>query len=638
MRYLPALLILSSFVINLRAQTPARECPTGTITAGSTVSSALEATDCKVSELIANSTNSSLGKRFQLDAAAKAIYTFTVAATGYAPALAVFTAQGRLVGSNVAAIGGTARLTANLPAGSYTVLTYGSAPGAFELKAASEAPRTCATEELPEAGSFDGAFSASSCRVLDLTELSTSTVNVAFFRYQVSRRGVVVMESDTAIARLNLTVITPSLTTFGGLKQLTVSLLAGAHVVSVTSTELGSYTLKTRIEEPRACTATAVDMGSETAGKLESGGCRWLDFFMPSSDPTPVNLYRFSVDQRTVTQIDQTSATVDSFFVLLSATAVLASNDDASSGTSDSRVLIHLIPGTYIAVASAYDATTLGDFTLKLAGTAPKTCDAVPLTPGVATDGQVPAEGCRVLDYVGLSTVTDLVAPFKFEATDPAMVGLRLEGATSSTMRALSTEGVEFIRQAADRNGALGMEVRVPAVPVTVLVTSTAAAKPAFKLTAQTRAIPDCASTPLDLNGQVEGTLTGNECKFNELVNLVPVNSPTLMFTVQLPEKGRHVLELESTGFAPALAVASAKNELNGLTYAVAPGRISLNNPQAQPGDYRILVTSATAAGAGTFKLGSSFEPAVTPPASAKVGRYAASQAPDTFTFEKPVK
>ena len=601
-----------------RAAAQPRECPTGTIASGETVTAALETADCRVSDLVSGSTNASLAKRYKLDAGEKAVFTFTAAATGYAPTLAVYTAQARLVGSNSAPSGGTARITINLPAGAYTIITYGAAPGgAFELKAAHELPRPCPTQTLPESGTFEGAFSASTCRFVDVNEFSTSTLNVAFFRYQMTRRAVLTLESDTAIARFSTVLLTPAATPFSSGKQLVVSLAAGTQTVSLASTETGSFTVRTKVEDLRECLQTPVTIGAEVTGQLALGGCRWLDQFVPSADPTPVKLYRFSVASRTVVQIDETSPTVDAFLELLASPSQqrLASNDDASDATTDSRLLIHLVPGAYVIVASAYDSTTLGSFTLKLAGEAPRSCDAQNLASGAPVDGQVPAEGCRVLDYISLSTVTDLAAPFRFDATESTMLALKAEGAVTSTLRAVTAQGREVARLTSNRNGDIPLELRIPDGRLTVLMSSTAAIKPAVKLGAQTHAVPSCPANAFAVNSEVENVVTTVDCKFSEQVVYSTFTGPAQPFQLRITQRGRLTLEVESDSFTPALAVLGAGNELIGIFLLPAPGKVTVTNNLVEPGDITLLVTSASPATLGAFKLRNTLVPAALPAA-----------------------
>jgi hypothetical protein len=625
MHYLLAALVCL-FGFTRAASAQGRECPTGALTSGETIGASLELADCQVKDMVTGSSSAAPAKRYYLEAGEKAVFTFTVSATGYTPAVTVYTSLGRLVASNTAAAGTTtARVIINLPAGGYNIITFGSgtaAVGAFELKAAHELPRPCPVVDLPEDGARDGAFTASSCRFVDLNEFSVSTLNVAFYRYPMARRAVLTLDSDTALTRFSSVLVTQSGNGFPGGKQLTVSLVAGTYTVSVSSPDLGSFTVRTKVDDLRECARTPIDVGAEVTAKLESGGCRWLDEFVPSSDTTPVNLYGFTVDARTVVQIDQTSPAVDSYLALMTAQtrAGLASNDDASNTSSDSRILIHLIPGNYVVIATAYDETTLGDFTLKLTGDKPRTCGQPILTSGASADGRVPAEGCRVLDYVALSTLTDLVAPFRFDAAEATMLALKAEGATASTLRAVTEQGLEVVRQASDRNGAIPVEFRLPAGPIDILMTSTGATKPAFKLGAQTRAIPACPPTPLDLNAEIEGTIASGDCTVNELVNYVSAPAPAQRFQLQIAERGRLAIDLESSVFSPLLGVTNDKDELLGLVFATSPAKVTLGNPQAEVGTIRVFASSASAV-LGAFKVRNVFTSSATEPASTGVDR-----------------
>jgi len=625
MQYLLALLVcLFGFTRDASAQ--GRECPTGALTSGETISASLEVADCQVKDMVTGSNSAAPAKRYFLETGEKAVFTFTVSATGYTPVLTVYTSLGRLVGTNTAAAGATtARVIINLPAGGYNIITYGSgaaAVGAFELKAAHELPRPCPIVDLPEAGAKEDAFTASSCRFVDLIEFSVSTLNVAFYRYPMARRAVLTLDSDTALTRFSSVLVTQTLTACPGGKQLTVSLTAGTHTISVSSPDLGSFTVRTKVDDLRECARTPIDVGAEVIAKLETGGCRWLDEFVPSSETTPVNLYGFSVDARTVVQIDQTSPVVDTYLGLMIAQsqAGLASNDNASTTTKDSRILIHLIPGNYVVVATANDETVLGDFTLKLAGEKPRSCDQPTLISGASADGKVPAEGCRLLDYIALSTLTDLVTPFRFDAADPTMLALKAQGATASTLRAVTAQGVEVVRQASDRNGDIPVEFRLPAGPINILMTSTGATKPAFMLAAQTRAIPACPPATLDLNAEIEGTIAAGDCKVNELVNYVSVPAPAQRFQLQIPERGRLTIELESSVLSPLLGVTNDKDELLGLAFATSPTKVTLSNPQAETGTIRIFASSSTPV-LGAFKLRNVFTSSMAEPPPAGVDR-----------------
>ena len=625
---MPCLLVVIACLFGLidRASAQARECPTGSLAPGAAVSGALEAADCRFNELIAGGASTSFAKRYRLDVTEKAVYAFALTAADYPAAVGLYTAQGRLVGSGAAAAaGGVARVAANLPAGAYTAISYSTraaAVGAFELKVEQQGIRPCPILDLPESGAIEGAFTSSSCRFVDLSELSVNTNNVVFYRYSMAKRGVLSLAADSAIARFSTVLVTSALAGFTGAKQLTLSLPAGAHSVSVSSAETGSFTLRIKTEDLRPCGVTVIRVGEDAAGKLDAAGCRWLDQFVPSADATPVSLYRFTLDSRAVVQIDQTSAEVNSYLALFRTVpsfAQLAFNDNAAANTGDSRILIHLLPGVYTLIATAsFNEAAAGAFALALAANPPKTCEPTPLGSGVTVDGQVQAEGCRVLDYVVNSTVADVVAPFAVDAPRPIMLSLKAENAFGSTLRLVTGQGVEVARLANDRNGGMATESRTVAGVHTVLMTSPTVSKPVFKLGAKTRELSICPVNELALNAEAGNAITALECRVTDLVNYFTFNNPAQLFEFKIAERGVITLEMESDVFPPVLIVTDALGELVGLTFIDAPGKAVLPDGALPVGTYRI-VASSLATTLGAFNVRTIFVPAAPPPATASV-------------------
>ena len=528
------------------------------------------------------------------------------------------------MGSGAAtAAGGVARVTANLPAGAYTAISYSTrtaAVGAFELKVDQEGIRPCPVLDLPESGAIEGAFTSSSCRFVDLSELSVNTSNVVFYRYSMAKRGVLAIAADSAIARFSTVLVTSNLAGFTGAKQLTLSLPAGAHSVSVSSADTGSFTLRTKTEDLRSCGVTVIRAGEDAAGKLDSAGCRWLDQFIPSADATPVSLYRFNLDSRSIVQIDQTSAEVNSYLALFRTApsfAQLAFNDNAAANTRDSRILINLLPGAYTLIATAaFGDTAGGAFTLRLSSSAPKTCAATRLTAGVTVDAQVPAEGCRVLDYIAFSAAVEIVAPFAIDAPRPTMLSLKAGNAFATTLRLVTDQGVEVVRASNDRNGEIATEIRTLAGLHTVLMTSPTVSKPVFKLGAETRGVSTCQVTELGLNAEAENTVTALECRVTDLVNYFTFPNPAQLFQFKIAEPGRTTIEMESDSFPPVLIVTDTESELVGLTFTNAPGKAVLPDGALPVGTYRIVASSLSTT-LGAFKVRTIFVPAAPPPTTA---------------------
>jgi hypothetical protein len=203
------------------------------------------------------------------------------------------------------------------------------------------------------------------------------------------------------------------------------------------------------------------------------------------------------------------------------------------------------------------------------------------------------------------------------------MLALKAEGALASTMRVLTPALTQALRLTADRNGDLPVEFRVPAGRVTVLISSTASVKPVFRLGAQSRAVPTCASIPLAPTAETGGTITTVDCKFSELANYSALAAPAQSFALTVPARGRVSIDLDSAAFPPVLSVTNTSGDVLGLAFASSPTKVNLTNPQADPGEIRILASTASQA-LGAFKVTTTFTPASAPVASS-VGEEAVS-------------
>ena len=614
------------------------DCPTTPLVAGETASGTLAATDCRLRDMIAGNTNASYAKRYRLEVSSQGVFPVTIGSPDFPATVSIY--SGTQLRAQASALqSATGRLTINLPTGAYTLYVYSGraeATGGFELKADRENARPCPINTLEAAGTVEGAFTESSCRFVDLSPFSVSTNHIAFYQVEMPRRGALSLTADTAIANFSTVLSTPAGAAFRALKQMTVSLLPGTAVVSFSSALAGSYTIRTAVQDLRTCPQAQGRLGEETTGEITETGCRWLDLFVPSDDVSPVSLVKFSSDTRAIGQLDLRSTLFDSFLVLSDARtgAVIAFNDNASTGVRDSRILANLPPGEYLAMATSATGSGRGAFTMNIASQAPRRCEAVGLSPGETVNGSVPDgdSGCRLIDYMSYSTLLTPVAPFVFDSSQATMLGLKAEGAVSSTVRLLTPTGQEVARGNADRNGELNSEFRIPSGAHTVLVTSTANPRPAFKLTAQTRALPACPPEPLALGPEVESVLTTVDCKLSELANYFPVPVPAKAFIVKVTERGTLRARIESAEFGPYVAVLDST--ASPLAAAGVPGNsggVTLGGP-VEPGEYTIAVSSLGAT-LGAFKLQATFIPAsgaITPPVIAGRARTASRSGPQT--------
>ncbi|MCC6539290.1 MAG: hypothetical protein IT162_17185 [Bryobacterales bacterium] len=595
------------------------DCPTTPLVAGEAATGALAATDCRLRDMITGNTNASFARRYQLDVETQGVFPVTIGSAEFPASVSIY--AGTVLRAQASALqSATGRVTINLPPGSYTLYVFSpraDATGAFELKADRQDARECPVGSLDAAGTAEASFSESGCRFVDLNPFSTSTAYVNFYRIEMPRRAVLSLTAESAIGNFSTVLSTAAGTSFRALKQMTVSLLPGSNLVSFSSALAGSYTIKTAVQDLRECPLAEAKLGEEPAGELTRTGCRWLDVFVPSDDPSPSTLFRFVTDTRAIGRVEQRSSAFDAYLILLNARtgAYIGANDDASSSTLDSLLLAHLPPGEYVAMATSADGEGVGAFTMRFGAEEPRKCDAVRLTAGETANGAFPEPdtGCRLIDYMNFTTLLTPVAPLVFEPAEATMFGLKLEGALSSTLRVVAANGQEAIRGATDRNGDVNTEFRVPAGPSTLLLTTTATPRPAFQVTAQSRAIPECPAETLSFGVDVESVLTTVECKVSELGNYLPLPTPAKSFRVKLAEAGTLRVRAESAEFGPFLAL------LDGTATALGSGAVPGNSGALTisgplpAGDYTVAISSLGIT-VGTFKLQATFTPAITAP------------------------
>lgn len=589
-------------------------CQTAELTPGTALDGALDANDCALRDAISSGTSTAYAKRFTFSLAEAAVVTLSAESSEFDTFLVLYaTDPTRLAGSNDNAPDHptNSKLVANLPAGSYVAIVSSPRPGLtgrFKINAAPEKPRECPLLTLAATGATEGSFTSSTCRFLDQNPFSTNDAFVTFYSLTIPRNGVLSIKADTGIANFSMVATISTTIGFRGNSELLASVPAGEALFSVSGRGQGTYSLNVSIEDQRPCALEPVEPGAEVNAALDAQGCRVLDFLLPSGDPTPVKLYRFTVDKAKILTIDQTSPIIDTYLILLNQQSrVLGVNDDRDRTTTDSRIVIHLPAGTYIAGASAFDATDIGPYTLKLAAADPHPCPAPDLVSGQAQEGTLSTEGCRFLDLVPLSTNVTLVTPFRVTTSGRKGLNLNLRSnVAGQTLSLLTPQFQEVVRNSvnpADRT--LVLDSTVLAGPHTVLLYSAAQAAPTYNLTATVTDARDCPVADLGLNDAQDGTLSTADCRASEALVYTTLGSPARTYKMTLPARGRVTVTLDPAGFVPALFVTQGSDTPLTIATAQAPQRIGIQGI-FPAGEYRFYPTTLDRP--GSFTIRSTFQ------------------------------
>lgn len=589
---------------------------------GETVSATLDSSDCKFSD-INGGTLGSLVKRYRIRVAEPRALILGMSATGFTPQLLIYAAQNRLVGTTSGAAPGAAavRLAIHLTPGEYTIFAMANradVTGTLELKSELEPLRTCPTgqQTLTLDGTVEGNFDASTCRFLDLTPLSTNEAHVVFYRATMPRAAVLDLQAQTAMTGFSMVLTNDALAAFRGTQSILASLNPGALLFSVSSSNRGSYSIKSAVTDRRACNQAPIQNGEEVSIELALAGCRVLDYRVPSSDARPLALYRFSVADSTIVEINQKAPVLDTLLYLFDSRAtVISLSDDAFENSTDSKILIHLPPGGYVIGASTFDRATPGSATLKLAGDRPRSCEAPLLSANEAVMGRIPESGCRYLDYVAFSEDEALVSPYSVEPDQKRLLKFTVSGLTRGFVEVASPQAVLLAGASADRDGDASPEMLFLPGKHFLLLSSEAGdgVRPEFSVRMTARDLPACDTGVLPANGEVTEVLTAVECKASEIVPYLALPVSAKAFKLDLPSRGRVAITVDSSAFAPLLAILQGPDNRLLAIGRQTPGPVTASGTLAS-GDYRIV--AGTLSSLGEYKLKIEFTPEGAPSTS----------------------
>lgn len=132
-------------------------------------------------------------------------------------------------------------------------------------------------------------------------------------------------------------------------------------------------------------------IGDTATGRLESGDCQ------PFTDGTFVDIYGLTLSEQGRYEFTLSSTEFDTYLLVYSATTglPLAVNDDASGGTTDSRIALLARPGEYLVVPNSFSPAS-GTYTLGSARLSEQFqgCQATWTTAGVTTTQQLASDDC----------------------------------------------------------------------------------------------------------------------------------------------------------------------------------------------------------------------------------------------------
>ncbi len=416
---------------------------------------------CRVMDVTAPSTDSSLTVPYRLAVASSGVLAVKMASSAFSPYFEILDAGRQRMFYFDAEGESETEATVSLDPGNYLLLASSSLAGdtgKYTLTARIEPPHACETREIKLDDTATGELSYErDCRYLDLESPSYDTTPVHLYKVSASQAGVLSLKLSSAVftpfvaifdekgQRLNSTADDPEP---GPTAQIDTSLPLGTFLILVNTWDLdGAYTLRSTFGELRACGIHDAQPGGSLEGTLATGGCRLLDLLVPNDSSTYAAGYRLSVPERKILTAELSSAQIDPALRLYSPDRLLLAADDNGGGGTNSRLTTLLSPGNYMLAAIAADGAT-GTFTLRTQFADPPACPIASMELAGTISGELTSADCRVRETVIGSTGGSYVKRYRVTVAERGRLRLTVSSRTMATALVLTDADGKVLRLA----------------------------------------------------------------------------------------------------------------------------------------------------------------------------------------------
>jgi subtilisin len=175
----------------------------------------------------------------------------------------------------------------------------------------------------------------------------------------------------------------------------------GTYIVyanSFAANVTGAYTLTLTGQTPGGtCASTNISLGQTVNGTLSNSDCQL-------SDGSFFDSYTFSGTAGQAISVSMSSATFDTYLLLLRPDSTLLAEDDDGGGSFNSRIpatsgtITLPSTGTYRILANSFSAGVTGAYSLTLSGSAPVTCSSTGIAIGQTVNASLSNTDCHFTD------------------------------------------------------------------------------------------------------------------------------------------------------------------------------------------------------------------------------------------------
>lgn len=570
-------------------------CPLASLAIGDVMEGVLVSSDCSLRDFVEFGKVTSRADGFKLDVKEELIVSIDITASEFEPDVYVLGAFGQVLAYDITpAADRHATAYIHLIPGVYTVVASSTsiATGTYTIAVKGEIPRRCVVRQISTGQEVEGSFDQNDCRAIDLYPGMTDLRPLDILEFRVGERKVVNAVYDSAIAGI-IAIGSDDvglLSVSGDDAVAMASVNPGVYQVVVTPVELrsGGYKLTVRLSDLIPCIDGSINVGEIVNGSLTDTDCRSLDFFVPGSDSSRNDIWKFEVkDSPALVTLTQRSSEFDTFLEVIDRNfEVLEYNDDFELATADSQVKMSLAPGTYRALASTADYSG-GAYTLKYESEPLRSCSAPDLVEGT-TEGALTADDCRVLDWFVPSSDTSTMDVYRFSIASKSVYSFDV------TATGFSPEASIYDKDGQRTQTEVGDSTE-PRVQFNRLLypgeyrfsVGSWRGAGAYRLTSSSRPPKACDfAGDLPLNGAVEGKLEAEDCNATEVIPLGVTAAPADLWRLEVKERRTIQIELSSANLHFPWIV------LFGADGKAIPSSSSRLQVTLTPGVYTVAITT----------------------------------------------
>jgi len=455
----------------------------------------------------------------------------------------------------------------------------------------------------------DSELGPNDCRVSDVIPLLNDPTPVSTWKLAITKPVILtltmksnVIDSYMELLNANLESLATDDDSGGGLNsRIRISLDPGTYQLLTTLAAPGNgpFTLRADIEDRRSCPPIPLQAGDTLQGNLDATtSCRTLDVFSNQTSESPLDVYEISLTEPVIGRLAMNSRAFDTVLALRDSRGnVVASNDNASSTTSNSAISTSLGAGKYTVIA-LYGRGTPGAYDLSFTTEPLRQCQGVALNLNGVTTGSLNTSGCRYLDVTQPSTISNPAAVFTFNIDRSQVLSVTGTGLGLTPLIELRNVAGELI--SSTTRGTTVSQLVLPG-DYKVVVYSQTGNSGTFSLSSAAREPAQCAGDVLALDATLTGELTANDCPLRDLIPSPITALPADVFTLEPTTDSTVTVSVDSTTFSPYVMVLNAQGRL--VTVENALGSTSTQAKfKVTTGTYTVVVTTLSNTG-GAYQI-----------------------------------